>query len=537
MHWSGSMFIDKTFLIDDKFDFMCNEYTNALVATWAGRDYDMMFAEALLIDWDAEADFLLKKKIDYHEWKMYKCLERYHGIRVSSQISRTELMKYGGLITFIAKELKNNYPVWACFIMNGLACFSEEDKKWENGLNYAMLVGMDEVTEQLYFRVIHFHDKYPEVLTMSFREAQRSIYTVRQYKYVHRQQAGINIDYLLAETTAHFSNKQITKKLESFLDYFEKEADYDMIFGGVEQNGLKNQPLIYNLSILYRSRVLFSFCLSYLAVLNKHIALQEIADEMAVNGGKFYNIRGIILKTNFYGTITRQDKLKISDYFRRIIDSEKQLLELMKRPETLACRHKKARPTDQMSVDYFNTPFYFIDLKKYFNNLAFSDIISKDSPANFDGIGGYFLNDKYPYGKLLSVDTMRFLLAVKNIEQDNISCQKQKITLAGGYYKRMMILASSCHGSFKDYFTFVYEDGEPEKVLMASSSFWYPKAHFAETIAWQGPYVMLLNGSYHLESRELNIYAKDYLITDERRLVAIVLPDCPDIHIFALSFQ
>ncbi|MDR2888782.1 MAG: hypothetical protein LBV33_02955 [Lachnospiraceae bacterium] len=535
------MLITNTFLIDDKFDFMCDEYSNALVASWLGQDYDMMFAESLLVNWDDEEDFLLERVID-DDWNMYECLERYHGIKVGDQTGISRLKSTGGIIAFIRQEIARNYPVWICFNMKEVACFSEVDRRWESGMNVAIIVGIDgERADQeqfVYFRPIHFHDKYTQILSMSLEEAQASIVSVRKYEhttvFMSHKPTNLDLGNFLRKVAEQFEDRKIHNKLERFTNHFIKAVDYESIFHRVEQRGLKHLPLIYNLSVLYRSRVLFSFCLSYLAVLKGSSVVQDFADEMAVNGGRFYTIRGMILKIFFYKELSINDNERIIGYLNKVIAAEKDLMERLKRFEGQGKPSLINPICNSMGEE---EPIYHAELTPYFNNKALSDVLSKDSSANFDGIGGYFLGEQYPYGKMIISGRMSFLIADKESANDNISCREQAIAVKPGNYGSLMILASSCHGSFKDYLTLVYENQESEQLLMVSSSFWYPKAHFSEATAWQGRYAMLINDDYYIEQRKLSIYAKEYPLDRSGKLVEIILPDCPDIHVFALSLQ
>ena len=38
-----------------------------------------------------------------------------------------------------------------------------------------------------------------------------------------------------------------------------------------------------------------------------------------------------------------------------------------------------------------------------------------------------------------------------------------------------------------------------------------------------------------MEKRKLNIYAQKYALEGSEKIVKIILPDCPDIHIFAIT--
>jgi len=522
------MLIKHTFFIDDKFDFVCDEYANAVIASWYGKGYDMMFAEAMNVECGDGRDWLLKERIKDNKWNMYNCVKKYHGMAVSDELKASGI----DLIGVISEEISKGNPIMISVNMKRISCIEYIDKK-DNPYNVAIVVGISGETEEVFFKVIHGRDKYINVLSMSFGELRKSVKSIRKFADIGSEISQFDLNVYFEDVTRNIIRSGIHEKIEEFADYFEKDVEYNQIFKKAKEKKLRDVPLVNNVAVLYRSRALFSFCLTYLAQVYHSLKLQNLADEMMVSAGKFYNIRGYILKCFYSKEISDKYKDKISAYLHKIVKIEKSVIDSMKNFSKEDFNNDslglKEIPEGEHVISY-------VDIAPFFNNQAFESKITHQTTANFDGMGGYFIDSNYPYGQLLKVGGgLKFQIAKRENEFDNISCLEQRISVKEGRYHYIMILASSCHGSFKDYFKLVYENEEEESVLVFSSSFWYPKAHFSEVTAWSGDYAMLINGEFYLEQRKLNIYANRYSIDCNKILKAIVLPDCPDMHVFAIS--
>lgn len=524
------MLLENTNFIEDKFDYSCGEYVDAMISSWYKKGYEMMFAGASNIVVGNEKDWFLKNCIDQREWKARTSLERYHGVK-SILMKKNDIPN---LVQFVLKEIEEHNPVSLEVDMNYISCIDAIDKSIDS-MNVVVVIGIDSNLQRIYFRIIHGRDKYRDVQSMSFEEMNACVIAVRKYSNEKKELEEFNLNEFLITKAKEFEIINVCGKLVQFSELLEHEIKFENIFGDKENLQLRDIPLVFNAAALYRSRALFSFCLEFLSKRYNKPILKTIANDFMVAAGKYYNIRGVVLKCHYSHKLTRTNLDNIIKYIQLIADIEQNAISKMKIGDSVSdLGYVMGGKRQTINANANN---YYVDLQRYFNNKCFSHKVTHEADANFDGIGGYFIDTDYPYDQTISVnDTTSFKIGPYNDSADNIICIGQRIDLRAGRYKKMMIMACSCHGSFKDYVKLVYSYKENERLLIVSSSFWYPKAHFSETIAWQGEYAMYLEDSYYIEQRKLNIYSSYYSISDEDKLEAIILPDCPDIHIFGLSF-
>lgn len=524
------MLLKNTYLIEDKFDFKCEEYVNALIASWYGKGYDMMFANTIELDIGQDADCLINACIDNDEWAINECLTKYHGVLCQDVLSKYDHDE--SIIEQVISAISKGNPLALYVNTENILSIDEEDKI--DPINVIIITGFDEEEKQIYFRVMHGRDKYVDMITMSYAELIESALYVRKFDNISSEMSGFILDEFIRETADKLKHNKIPQKLKAFNEYFNREADYQEIFKGISESQLKTVPLIYNMALLYRSRALYSFSLSYLAKLYELPDLLELADYCTVLAGKYYNVRGLALKAFYKSNLTPTIKENIIKFIGVISKMEETALEKLNNisfqvmEEHTFYNNKNSAPKQ----------FYFLSISKSFNNKGLNSDRINSEQADFDGIGGFFVDEYYPYGQIINLNKeMKFKISSKQPKFDNISCVKQKIIPEQRKYSSIMLMASACHGSFKDYIKLTYADGEAEELLIFCSSFWYPKAHFGESDAWAGEYVMYINESYYIEQRHLNIYANEYRINQTKELVSIELPDCPDMHIFAITMS
>lgn len=100
-------------------------------------------------------------------------------------------------------------------------------------------------------------------------------------------------------------------------------------------------------------------------------------------------------------------------------------------------------------------------------------------------------------------------------------------------YSNIMILASAVFGNFIDQIKLNFSDGKMEDVVINISEWWSDKPVYDEQIAWNGPVYKKKEGIFGYTFA--NIYSLNRLINRKGMIESITLPDCPYIHIFAIT--
>jgi hypothetical protein len=177
-----------------------------------------------------------------------------------------------------------------------------------------------------------------------------------------------------------------------------------------------------------------------------------------------------------------------------------------------------------------------IIIDKHFNNIAFGKSISCDCGANFTGSGYYFLSDNAPAAGDMKLENMKFKFPLVGAGSvDNISCDDQEIEVAPGFYNSIQLLGTAEYGDFTDHLTVEYENGDRKNVGIAFSEWWRSDPVYNEKIAWKGKIVEKREEKASVIDRDHHIYAIERPIGNNGRITKIILPFCPNIHIFSIS--
>ena len=177
---------------------------------------------------------------------------------------------------------------------------------------------------------------------------------------------------------------------------------------------------------------------------------------------------------------------------------------------------------------------FYIDLSEYFNNIGFGvtdrKLINK---ADFTGTGQFFIPEKFPWHKIYHVGNMSFKLAhIGENNADNISCMGQNILISNGLFSKLFILGCCEYGFFEGTFKIIYSNGDTVDLYVYFSDWTFAPSN-GEYIAWEGFKSENQNFDY---SGKVKIFAREYdILQNQQEISSIVLPDCPNMHIFAIT--
>lgn len=177
----------------------------------------------------------------------------------------------------------------------------------------------------------------------------------------------------------------------------------------------------------------------------------------------------------------------------------------------------------------------FIDLSNYYTNNAVSHIFSNESNADLTGTGQYFLASELPDDSIWKVEDMSFNFpTIIEDQNDNVTCQSQTIPLTYGIYSTIMVLGCGEWGNFSENMILHFEDGESQSIELEFTD-WHFSPIYGESIAWVGKNVDKNKETAWFNNLPAHIFAKSYDVNYQKKIVSITLPDCPNIHIFAIS--
>jgi hypothetical protein len=179
--------------------------------------------------------------------------------------------------------------------------------------------------------------------------------------------------------------------------------------------------------------------------------------------------------------------------------------------------------------------YVFVDLSSVFNNEGFGSTLSQNCEADLTGKGEYFFARELPLEHDWVIDGMKFRFPdIKDGAYDNVSCGGQVVKVPAGYYKSIMLLECSEWGNYCEALEVEYEDGTKQEIKITTSD-WSSLPGSEEVKAWSGNAAARLKDGVKLWDFTASIFATQYPLDKNRKTVSLKLPDCRNMHLFAIT--
>ena len=270
-----------------------------------------------------------------------------------------------------------------------------------------------------------------------------------------------------------------------------------------------------------RGRFLFNYFLKT-CVSEKQFFLADCVQEMNRVGTYWSTIMSLMLKMYYKKKFIYAEK--ISDMIGRAAVLEEQLA-IKIQSHLKSIENEKAPKVD--AVLDLNLQIEKIDLKPYLNNKGISFGVREI--ANYN---------KLEYMRLDKKESVQKLLQLNRVGNDNIVCKGQRIELRNEKGEALIVLANS-EGYRSDFIAIRYSDGEEEEKLFSVSN-WFGEPMFGEKIVVEGE--RFKNTNKYKETGgnpgdKANIFGYAVPLKENQEVEYIILPDCPDIHIFNIFIK
>ncbi len=339
--------------------------------------------------------------------------------------------------------------------------------------------------------------------------------------------AKVDIFRKCAEKLALHSENNIFKAMRDFAECIESSLDISKEFENCTDHW--NAPLYRNVTKIYGGRLQFSELLRHLAnVQGSSQTLMQFSDEMNSIAIQWAIIRSLIYKLQKSNSDNGKSAglRDITYRIRKAADMEESFA--YKIDEYSRKSYRSQEDPNPITAYDKKFSFLFLNLEKYFNNKGFGNPV-----AEFTYKGDYFLTEGLPDGELWNVHEMQFKFPdVTEASFDNIACQGQRIQIPKECYEYLHLLYCAEYGSFVEKCTICCENGIQEELELEFSD-WYTDPQFGDTVAWKGYFVRKATVNIRTVGR---IFAKSYKFNTTREVVeSIRLPDCRNMHIFAIS--
>jgi hypothetical protein len=239
----------------------------------------------------------------------------------------------------------------------------------------------------------------------------------------------------------------------------------------------------------------------------------------------------LIIKSYFLKEISSLKK-NIAKKIVEISNKEKELYYKIINREQYSYTH---------TLQNLNQPYTSIDLKKniiklekYFNNKAFDYQYENMYNANFSGCNDFYILGNINRHEILRINNISFDF-YNNLynELDNITCLGQSIKM-NTRGNKISIIGSCDFGSFTDTLYIQYSNGITEPIKISFSDFAMDPI-FDEKIVWYGKAYYRDIDENKVCHENAYIYMKSYQLVYTDEILNIILPNCPCMHIFAIT--
>lgn len=490
------------------------------------REYLLAFCDTFCFEYlpdSREFKGLLGDRIDVSKNNITENLKKYTGISFSEHKSKSAQKTF----EIIKQNVLNNLPT-GIYIETYWCPWHVGYQRLNDG-HYCLAIGFDADNNiicidpglSLKIYTLPYNDflhGYGDYVTFNIAKVQE------------------NIDYNIVLKNS--INNVLKSNIFNNISLFRSDFSTKLIFSEELKNmniSAWNVSILRNLIYVSGSRFLFSLYLQYISDKIHSSILQEFSCKLLYSKGKWDTFRTLITKS-YYTEFTEKTKIKLTSLLNDIIVIEKETLRGLYEfvyknnlidDKGITCEHSFNSIPSTCNYTY-------VDLIPYLNNTAIHNTASCNCCADFNGVGEYFLLDKKTSNNLLYSGKFKFSFPINaNNDLDNLTCNNQTIFIPLGKYSHILFLACSEFGSFVEYVRLNYICGEYSDITINITDSWYDIPHFDNQVYWSGK--VFNKYSNMIYEKKNNIFAFCRQIPSSTSIESITLPNCSNIHVFAIT--
>lgn len=505
------------------------------VANWLGKACEMQYTEAWGFQYDVNEEKLISERIGRGRGDEYKYLEKYHGIIISSfkETSYRELFK---------KELlQERMPVliqFDCYWANWMKSTYQNKHIFTH---YILATGYDDESEKIF---ILDNQEANEGLWCSIEELEKGIQKVfcisNSNDYIKRiddkEILNIMLDRVKQSTLNTKEDMSLEKKLELFIDDMENKFDIAIEVQPYLSN-LVECTLLNVIKDVAKGRKKAALVLEHVRKCSGNEGIAIIINALLELSESWNQVFGIFVKYCYMNDNDRIKK-KVVSKLKEIKDKEMEVVQLLEEfSGEKNLNDYNIKPYGAIGEIVKNVDEYlfkFICIDTLFNNMGCFNKFTDETRAELSNPKRYlWIEDMSAAG-----------FDIKNIlidKCDNILCEGQLIKVNEKISENsyIMLLMCSEFTNCEVEINLLFEDNITEKIKVGVTSWLYPEPEYNDYIAIEGTPVQrrteeFANGfSYNFPG---HIFGSWYKITNMGKILKhIVLPDCENVHIFAIT--
>ena len=524
----------------------CLDDTLVSILEFLKKQYPLLFVEDIGFRFDLnkyETTKSLTDSLIIEHGNRKKIVNEYFGIEFKVRTFPNE--EHRDFFEALNIEIKNNRPV-----LLGMAKFRNLKKVYEkitmfdNQRNYfsdhlIIVNGIDFLYKQ-----ISICDSFYKIkdLQLSFSDflpvENASIITLRLKN--HNLENSEILKNSIHKYYSYNNNFNIFKNIKNMQNAL-KTYDPIMLKNEfrVEDNVILQAPLITKIYEICQSKKKFSSIIGLLFLGQDENKVIEIKNDI-----EYVSVQWNIILSMF--TKMYYSRYKSGAYKNRILKKLELIEEIEQNILNRITQLSNKRKISKSYIEKNDVPENLFD---FYNNIEKREIISvlitkhlnnsgvksKSNPkkkVDFNGLGDYIIDDNL-LGSILIKNNYEFVIDDSNDSgYDNISCNNNNILVKQEVYRFVQLLGCSEYGIYMEKLKIIYIDGT-EQVIKFCFSEWDFGAYDENEVVWSGHGYKKIGNTYEMPIR---LYAKRFPLLN-KKINSIMLPDCPNIHIFGVSLE
>ena len=506
-------------------EMLCDEAIYATVAVYWKRHYEMMFSHMWNFNLKDEKGLNegIGRIIEVDNSDVLDVLERYHGIKVEKQVIR-ERKKFSKVIK---QMLDLNSPV-AIDVRGEIF----DDERTNEFFFPVLVIGIDE--ENIY--CIDVHIKKEKIVFPIGLFIENCVVTYESFSLNDVEEYGVDWKEVISFNTQRWIQNGSFKSMKRLSSLFCTE--FDLMREKQLVSSDNEIELCENIKMLYRTRFLYT---------QSVIFLNQYCDARIPNGicSKFIDVYNVWL--SIWGKLVKafikMDVFPvdaISKKISQIADDEnlicQQLIDVCNGGKKYDAKKYDEKKVESSKINE-NTEVFYLDLSRYFNNEGFSSSMETDSTADLTGFQQFLITENWQECNIWQVGNRRFVFnRPQNGCYDNISCSGQEILVTEASYSSILFIGCAEWGNQVEKLGIQYAEEKCE-IPFCFTDLSFETPAFDEQVIWEGKCVERKNGRIvsNLWAPKAHLFAKSVSVDKKKNMLSIQLPDCNNIHIFAIS--
>lgn len=513
-------------------NYDCFDLVIHAIGNWSKRDYRMIFSKSWGLTYESIRDGsnIISKNLFVDRVDRFYYLSKYHGIDIK------KLDLNSDVASFIKEEINNNFPV--LLKVDAFYCpWMFSHYKIQHGNHFLIVNGYDEESEKFNCIDSQFAINGVEILMDDLQKAYTDILYIR----FNNENNKIDSMGILRNTIDRLNDEEGNFKIGKMIELFSEDLlNYmDLDKEVLEFKNNPSEALLFRVvSKIGNGRYKFSICLEYIQSINNDIQLESIIKMLQDVSIKWNEVFAMLVKSYF---LKNREKILNRVYLKlkEIKNDEEKIVLNIKRILNDNCNnliHNQNLKTKE-KIQFNPKDYEFIGIKSYLNSNGVYKEECTNCTSELSNPNRYFVPKFEINNDEISIDKMKFKINnFTNDEFDNIACEGQEIQVDIEGYSKLMILMCSEFADFDEIIEIYYENKEKEIINFNTTSWLSQYTRENNQIAFPGKGVVREKDTINIYPFEVNLYGCFYNLREKsERIIKIKLPDCLNIHIFAIT--